>query len=136
MRMATLGIALLMVLAVGGIIVAQGNGKYGGVDNCKMCHPDIYKDWSKSAHARGFDLLVNAGQDKNSDCLPCHTTGYAKGGYVDQATTATLQGTTCEACHGPGADHMGDKTKITRMPPTGTCAACHQQQNIHSLKQK
>ena len=64
------------------VYAAQDNGQYGGVDNCKMCHPDIYKDWAKTEHARSFDLLVNVGKDKTPECLPCHTTGYGKGGYV------------------------------------------------------
>jgi len=136
MKMATLAITLLIMLLAGGIISAQSNAKYGGVDNCKMCHPDVFKDWSKSAHARSVELLVNVGQEKNADCLPCHTTGYAKGGYVDQETTANLRGVTCEACHAPSGDHMGDKAKTVRQPPAGTCEACHQKQNIHSLKQK
>lgn len=125
---------LLAVVIVGdGILSAQSDGTYGGVDNCKMCHSDIYNPWSKTAHARGFELLVNVGEEKNAKCLPCHTTGYGKGGYVDEATTPGLKGTTCEACHGPGASHNADKTKIIRKPPAGTCEACHQETNIHSL---
>lgn len=128
---------LIFVMVASGIVVtAEDNGKYGGVDNCKMCHPDIYNDWAKSAHAKSFDLLVNAGQDKNAECLPCHTTGYGKGGFVDEAKTPGLKGATCEACHGPGAEHMGDKTKIQRVPSGKTCGACHQKADIHSIQTK
>jgi hypothetical protein len=125
---------ILAVVASGGMLFAQSTSKYAGSDNCKMCHPDIYSDWSKSAHSRGYDLLVNVGEEKNAACLACHVTGYGKGGFVDDAATPGLKGTTCEACHGPGADHMGDKSKITRVPPASTCGACHQQLDIHSLK--
>ncbi len=125
---------LVLAMILGhGILSAQGGSAYGGVENCKMCHPDIYTEWSKSDHARGFELLTNVGQEKNAECLPCHTTGYGKGGYVDEATTPGLKGTACESCHGPGAGHMGDKTKITRKPPAGTCEGCHQATNIHSV---
>ncbi|OFX16004.1 MAG: hypothetical protein A2Z18_04315 [Armatimonadetes bacterium RBG_16_58_9] len=139
MRSGMLLVLFLLAAASGAVVLAQGEGKYGGIDNCKMCHPDILSDWSKTLHARSFDLLVNVGQEKNAECLPCHTTGYGKGGFVDEATTPGLKGTTCEACHGPGADHadhMGDKTKIQRAPSGQVCADCHQQNNIHSVPKK
>jgi len=126
---------IVVMIAGDGMLSAQNGSTYGGPDNCKMCHPDIYAEWSKSAHAKGFDLLANVGEEKNAECLPCHSTGYGKGGYVDEATTPGLKGTVCEACHGPGAAHNGDKTKITRKPPAGTCEACHQKTNIHSVTQ-
>ncbi|MCL5103074.1 MAG: cytochrome c family protein [Armatimonadetes bacterium] len=135
MRSGLFVLLLILVIASGVTVVAQDK-KYGGVDNCKMCHPDPYADWSKTAHAKSFDLLVNVGQEKNAECLPCHSTGYGKGGFVDDAATPGLKGTTCEACHGPGADHMGDKTKIQRVPPATTCSACHQKNNIHSIAAK
>ena len=135
---------LMSWVLVGGLVVAgvgiatalmaQGPGKYGGTETCKMCHPDTYGEWAKSRHARGFELLVNVGEEKNVKCLPCHSTGYGNGGFVDEATTPGLKGVTCEACHGPGADHNGDKTKITRVPSAKVCADCHQQTNIHSVE--
>lgn len=132
-----LSMLLILGLAISAVmVVAQDNGKYGGTDNCKMCHPDTFDEWSKTSHAKSYDLLVAAGQEKNAECLPCHTTGYGKGGFVDEATTPGLKGTTCEACHGPGAEHMGDKTKIKREPSAKVCAACHQTNNIHSVPKK
>jgi hypothetical protein len=115
-------------------LTAQEVQEYAGTDNCKMCHPDTFDEWSKSKHARTFELLVNVGEEKNEKCLPCHSTGFGKGGFVDAEKTPGLAGTTCEACHGPGADHMGDATKIQREPSVKkTCGACHQKANIHSV---
>ena len=128
-------ILVVLVIASGVTVVAQDK-KYGGIDVCKMCHSDVAKDWSKTAHAKSFDLLVNTGQEKNAECLPCHSTGYGKGGFVDEATTPGLKDTVCEACHGPGADHNGDKTKIQRVPPATVCGGCHQKNNIHSIPAK
>ncbi len=128
-------LVLLVVVAVGwgAVVVAQDDGSYGGVALCKMCHPDIYEAWSKTPHAGGFDLLVNVGEEKNSECLPCHTTGYENDGYVDEESTPGLRGTTCEACHGPSADHMGDTTKTQRVPSGKKCGRCHQSDNIHAI---
>lgn len=134
-------ILLVLIIGLTAMISYQSTGnagepaKYAGVDNCKMCHPDIHGDWSKMPHARAFGLLVNVGEEKNPKCLPCHSTGYNNGGFVDETKTPDLEGVTCEACHGPGADHMGDKTKIQRVPDVvKTCAACHQKQNIHAVE--
>jgi hypothetical protein len=136
MRVWVFVLLLVLVGAAGVAVIAQGQAKYAGVDNCKMCHPDTFTDWSKTSHAKAFELLVNVGQEKNTDCLACHSTGYGKGGFVDEATTPGLKGVACESCHGPGADHMGDKTKIQRVPSGATCAACHQKNNIHSMPGK
>lgn len=119
-------------------LLAQGpppDAKYVGTDNCKMCHqPEPYTGWSKSAHAQAFDLLKSVGEEKNPECLKCHTTGYGKpGGFVDEASTPALAGVTCEACHGPGSAHKGIAEKITKVPSAKVCAECHQDQNIHPL---
>lgn len=31
----------------------------------------------------------------------------------------------CESCHGPGANHSGDKTKISKTYSAGVCQTCH-----------
>ncbi len=110
--------------------------KYAGTENCRMCHSEVAESWDKSAHARSYDLLVNVGKEKDAECLPCHTTGFGKGGFVDEASTPELKNTACEACHGPGADHMGDAAKIQRVPSGKTCAACHQATDIHSMPEE
>jgi hypothetical protein len=112
---------------------AQAKAEYVGVSNCKMCHSDIHKSWEEKKHARAFELLVAAKQDKNEKCLPCHTTGYGQGGFVDAEKSADLKGITCEACHGPGGNHNGDPSKITRIPPATVCTRCHMDTNIHSI---
>lgn len=62
-------------------------------------------------------------------CAGCHTTGY------DAATQTWVEpGVHCEACHGPGADHVastGDRTKIVNpaeldfQDQVEVCAQCH-----------
>jgi predicted CXXCH cytochrome family protein len=52
---------------------------------------------------------TNRGMNANAQCLFCHTTAYTKG--YDPAADAYAtrwgeMGVGCEACHGPGADHV------------------------------
>ncbi len=101
-----------------------GGAKYVGISACKKCHLKQYMSWKKTTMARTFDVLKSGnateakkktGFDPKIDytkdpaCLPCHTTGYGlPGGYSTE--TAKLakenEGTTCEACHGPGSKYV------------------------------
>ncbi len=134
------GAVLAAVAALSAALVvaqAQGESKagYAGAASC-MCHADpIQKTWRDSKHARAFDLLKLAGQEKNVECLPCHTTGYNRGGYGAPGVTINLEGVQCEECHGPAGDHVStmDKTKIDRAPSVSVCARCHQDFNIHGM---
>ncbi len=126
-------IAAAIVLVASGIIVAapSKDAKYIGADKCKSCHSTEHKGWSKTAHARAFDQLANVGQEKNGDCLPCHTTGYGIGGFTNEAATPNFKAVQCESCHGPGSEHNGDATKIVRAPSSIICAGCHQSHGLH-----
>lgn len=128
-------IFLLALLAATPLLMAQqtpapGKATYVGIKNCKMCHSDIHKAWMQKAHSRAFELLVAVKQDKNEKCLPCHTTGYGDGGFVDVEKTPDLKGVTCEACHGPGSEHNGEG-KITKIPLSTVCVRCHMKMDIH-----
>ena len=102
-----------------------------------MCHAQPeHKSWATTKHAKAFELLKMAGHEKDEQCLPCHTTGYGKGGYGTPGVTANLEGVQCEACHGPGSVHAAtmDKSKITRVPLATVCSGCHQEMDIHASK--
>lgn len=47
---------------------------------------------------------------KDSECLPCHTTGYGQpGGFVDFEKTPERLGVSCEACHGAGSEYTQEQ---------------------------
>ncbi len=131
---------------------------YVGTKNCKKCHLKQYKSWNETTMAKAFEILKpgarseakkEAGLDpekdysKDSECLPCHTTGYGKpGGFVSAEETPQLIGVNCEMCHGAGGEYTKSQfmslknknyklTEITKVglisPVTGeTCTAlCH-----------
>jgi hypothetical protein len=118
--------------------------EFVGVRKCKLCHEmakkgDTYWKWLNGPHARAFKTLKAMGEEKNPQCLECHTTGFNAGGYqVDNAGAIGLEGVQCESCHGPGSSYrrmhiMKDKQKSLAnglVEPTETvCIKCHNEKS-------
>jgi len=78
------------------------------------------------------------GKKKPYDCGNCHTTGYKKEGNQDGLEgivgTWKFPGIQCEACHGPGSEHVKtvDKAKIKVDRSSALCGQCH----IRGAKEK
>lgn len=106
----------------------------------------------------GYNLVLNASQSEERKCAGCHQTGIVDVTY-DADSMATIPGTahtitgayelvgnpaveeniTCEACHGPGSDHVaggylgepGSREiiqpflNLTRVQQTDACGFCH-----------
>jgi hypothetical protein len=79
-------------------------------------------------------------QDPSRDwrvaCAGCHTTGLdgataadqTNFAFVDNFETGSVElNIGCEACHGPGGDHRGDKGTIVKSPDAQICGQCHAQ---------
>lgn len=110
------------------------NATYVGAAACKACHSSSHADWMETGHAKAFTVLKeypNGDMSGNALCQKCHTVGFGKGGFIDEATTPHLIGVQCESCHGPGSAHImggGDKTKILAFPNNVSslvCGSCH-----------
>ncbi len=84
------------------------NLRYAGTVACGGCHGEALKFWQTTAHARAFATLKKAKRDRDPTCIGCHVTGYMRpGGTGDlRVATARLRDVGCEACHGPGLDHV------------------------------
>ena len=89
------------------------------------------KAWApamKWDHASQKMAEVGADTDARLACLGCHTTG-----YDPQAAKYGDAGVACEACHGPGVNHVGKGTKDTIVRPATLepareamlCGQCH-----------
>ncbi len=105
-------------------------GKYVGSARCALCHNNTHAKWSETLHATALESLEAIGQGSNSSCVGCHTVGFGEeGGFVNRATTNDLAGVGCEACHGPGGDHVGNIEEESLRPPksisASVCGACH-----------
>jgi hypothetical protein len=110
-----------------------GDPVYAGAFTCTPCHQAEYRQWSGSAHATALSPLNNRGEEQNPECLPCHTTGFAKpGGFYDPASTPTMAGVQCESCHGPALAHVRyhrdggtQPPPLSRATEAAACTGCH-----------
>lgn len=121
------GLMLTRCDNIAGLDQIGGTSEYVGASICMNCHREVHAAWSQSKHAHALDALRDAGQESNGDCLPCHATGYGQRGFVSRTLTPGMAGVQCEACHGPGARHVGSRkpADILRVPNSATCGLCH-----------
>ncbi|HLG19705.1 MAG TPA: multiheme c-type cytochrome [Bdellovibrionota bacterium] len=103
--------------------------QYVGADKCKICHQKAYDIWNRSSHSRAHETLP---QEKRQElrCLFCHATDVREDlkGY-------RLLAVQCEACHGPGAQHVTlatsndpeekQKPKSLEKMTESKCRECH-----------
>ena len=99
---------------------------YGGKELCRRCHAGRYSFWNRTGHARSFEGLSGAGDNRRPSCLRCHTTGYGeRTGFVDGEGTPALAAVTCESCHGAAGDHAA--SRYPDLVPTANgrdCSSC------------
>ncbi len=84
---------------------------------CRSCHPQAYRGWLATRHARSYTSL--GADSRNPRCLGCHAT------RLERPNGPALEPVVgCETCHGRGGNHRG-RGNIVRQPPAGTCRRCH-----------
>ena len=92
--------------------VYMGNDPAGKNDACMACHPDAFKVWKSSDHAKAYLTLVNKAKRPSNrqfdpECIVCHTVGFAyEDGFEDVQKTPLLTNVGCESCHGPCSEHV------------------------------
>ncbi len=104
---------------------------YWGPEVCSACHVKQTEFWQGTTHAKAFSTLVKVGQEKNADCIGCHTLGYKDpAGFEEPAKVLEhLKNVSCEQCHGRGSQH-GRKGVFNVGPRAEkTCTVCHTPEN-------
>ena len=92
---------------------------YTGSKACSACHFKQFMTWKKTKHNTEAFAKLPAKYKTDATCLICHSTGFgAATGFKDEASTPTLAGTTCEACHGPGSKHAEAAKPFMNKKPT------------------
>ncbi|HNQ73152.1 MAG TPA: multiheme c-type cytochrome [Verrucomicrobiota bacterium] len=123
-------------------LVATTNGRYQASEVAYDPHRqewfDVFGDEDRQPGEWGH--WTGRGMNWNSMCAACHNTRVRRNYDVDTdgyRTTMAERGVSCEACHGPMADHLawqtrhpqqsGDPTlrRLSRSQMFSTCAQCH-----------
>ncbi len=127
-------ISTAMPVQVGTAIVGTSPHWVGSL-SCRACHLKEYQIWEQSPHAHTFEGLKAKHQDKNNQCIICHTLAFAKeDGFVSEEKTPNFVGVQCESCHQAGSFHVDaplakKKFTIERTRGALTCVQCHDHQN-------
>ena len=119
-------VVLFSVAVFAGISIAEARAAekegnpYVGSQACMTCHAPKHSAWTASKHAT---KASESTPDWPKTCAGCHTT------HVDMANFSWDEADIgCEACHGPGRDHVaapGDKSKIVASKSADVCGQCH-----------
>ena len=128
----------------GPAVTPPADQTYVGVKACSSCHFKQYMAWKKTKHSTDAFAKLPAKYKADATCLICHATGFGTAtGFKDEATSAALAGTSCEACHGPGSKHVevakpfANKKTLTaeetatirgtiyKVLPQNVCMRCH-----------
>jgi len=100
--------------------------EYTGSLACRQCHRYEYDLAASQRHARAYATLENVGSHLDPECVVCHVVGLSQGGgFSSVGETPDLKDVGCEACHGPGSEHVRTYGKAKTTPPRMACLDCH-----------
>jgi nitrate reductase cytochrome c-type subunit len=121
---------------------AKGEPAYVGVNGCVECHKPAAEFWQETRHSRAYATLVNVNKQFSLDCIRCHVTGWQQPGGVCRIDRTEFLGAglnghgvgrrdvQCEACHGPGSEHVKDPPEHIQAQVTPPmCMRCHEAAN-------
>ena len=103
------------------------NDVYLGVGACQQCHIEAFEVYTRTGHASAYATLAEQFVHRDSNCVGCHVVGYQEpGGFTGMRyrnTEVDLVDVQCEACHGPGSEHVRDGSYKARAKES--CVRCH-----------
>ena len=104
------------------LLETQGN--YVGVQSCVDCHETAHNTWRQTGHARAWQSLKETSippRHHDPECIACHVVGWNasqllpyQGGFLSESETPRLTSVGCEACHGPGEQHIRAESGANR----------------------
>ncbi len=104
-------------------LLAFPEGRNLGQDACRSCHPAQAASWARSRHAAARKTLKARGSAEDPACVRCH--GVAKVDAPKAAGDWYADGVGCEACHGPGEQHVAAKGGTENIVGLGaSCPEC------------
>ncbi|MCJ2670521.1 MAG: ammonia-forming cytochrome c nitrite reductase subunit c552 [Thermoplasmata archaeon] len=126
---------LLQLTAVADETGTRSPGSYVGSDACQPCHETSHAGWAATNHPSAW-VTLNNDSSKIEECEKCHVTGWGDEGHggfnPTSDTPVEMRGIQCEACHGPGSDHLNTSQPqdIQVSLSAVVCGAtCHQKEH-------
>jgi hypothetical protein len=107
---------------------AKGQPGYVGTAACARCHAPAFAMWKRTGHTKAYTSLSVEGREFDLECIGCHVTGYEQPGGSTVTHIDKLDAVQCEACHGPGSEHVDeplDEKAIIAKPGPDRCVECH-----------
>ena len=97
---------------------------FHGARACGTCHVQEYRSWGLTHHSVAYWTLYERKETENTQCVGCHVTGLgAEGGFVLGDHGSLSADVTCEACHGGGGPHGGER--VPAAAAKDVCVGCH-----------
>lgn len=107
----------------------SGLGSAHYQERCNECHTTGYDTTSTALGNDGFFAVQQElGWVFPATLEPANWTDI-KTNYTKLAHRANIQ---CEACHGPGSQHKGNKANIAMTIDEAACAQCHDEEPYHN----
>ncbi len=101
-------------------------GEYAGTKECAECHAEQAAAHAESDHAAVIATYLADDFSGSTGCAGCHVTApYHRGGWAPEEDDRGMGGIGCEACHGPGADHVASPTPGYGAVNLARCYDCH-----------
>ncbi|HKB54047.1 MAG TPA: cytochrome c3 family protein [Ramlibacter sp.] len=103
---------------------------------CGTCHSGKQTEWAGTKHSHAWADLQASGH-ASASCEPCHTTNEHGNSITvaagfDAVPDSAYHDVQCEACHGPGADHIKAAESVKPLASIATdtgltngCGECH-----------
>jgi thiol-disulfide isomerase/thioredoxin len=99
-------------------------GHYVGTQACGACHVHEYQSWGLTHHSTAYWTLYEREEAENPDCIGCHVVGFGQpSGFELAKYRSPVADVGCEACHGPGGPHAGDRQPVAASREV--CVTCH-----------
>ncbi len=114
---------------------------YAGDEACRGCHTAIADFVATLPHARAYATLERKQSEFDLECVGCHVTGWRKpGGFDHPGAVGNLKNVQCEACHGPGSDHVAQGGGrgvggVRGVVETKRCLECHTPDHSHPFRE-
>lgn len=112
--------ALVEARVIGDVWKVFRPGEYLGNNVCGACHVEEHASWSLTFHSVAWHTLQEKEATAQEECVGCHVTGKGQPTGWGSGATTPLVDVGCEACHGPGGPHDGE-----RVDAKTVCTTCH-----------